>query len=98
MGQSREGPARPAGRPEDTLPKLLLSDYQNWGNDHLALRKKQYGIWQGYTWKDCYERTKAICLGLTSLGLGHGENACILGDSNPEWFWSELAGGVSLTS
>ncbi len=83
---------------EDTFPKLLLRNYQQWGGSAVALRKKEYGIWREYTWEDCYHRVKALFLGLVTAGLASGDKVSILSDSSPEWFWCELAvqtaGGV----
>lgn len=79
------------GITEDTLPKLLHRNRQQWGNSLISMRKKEYGIWREYTWNDSYEKVKAIFLGLTRLGLGAGNSVCILADNNPEWFWSQLA-------
>jgi long-chain acyl-CoA synthetase len=76
---------------QDTLPKLLLRNYERWGDTRVALRKKEYGIWREYSWKDCYLKVKSIFLGLTSVGLEAGSGVAILGDSSPEWFWCELA-------
>jgi len=85
---------------DNTFPKLLLRNYRQWGDTRVALRKKEYGIWKEYTWKECYEKVKAIFLGLVSVGLEAGDKVSILGDNNPEWFWSELAvqsaGGIAL--
>jgi long-chain acyl-CoA synthetase len=76
---------------EDTFPKLLLRNYQRWGASRVALRRKERGIWREYTWEECYQKTKALFLGLETTGLVRGEKVSILGDSNPEWFCSELA-------
>ncbi|OGO02335.1 MAG: hypothetical protein A2Y72_06320 [Chloroflexi bacterium RBG_13_53_26] len=76
---------------EDTLPKLLHRNRQQWGSRRIGMRKKEYGIWREYTWNDSYEKVKAIFLGLTRLGLGAGNSVSILADNNPEWFWAQLA-------
>ena len=55
------------------------------------MRKKSLGLWQEYTWKVCFERIKSLSLGLVSLGLERGDRVSILGDTNPEWFWSQMA-------
>ena len=85
---------------DNTFPKLLLRNYRQWGDTGVALRKKEYGVWREYTWKDCYDKVKAIFLGLVSAGLEAGDKVSILGDNSPEWFWSELAvqsaGGIAL--
>ena len=82
----------------DTLPKLIKNNYEKWG-DGAAMAMKNFGIWQRYTWQDYYERVKCFSLGLISLGLEPGDRVCIIGDNEPEWFWSEFAtqaaGGVA---
>jgi len=82
----------------DTLPKYLARNFQEWGDRKIALRKKKYGIWNEYTWKDHYEQTKYFALGLISLGLVKGDRVSIVGDSDPEWTWAQTAtmsaGGV----
>ncbi len=75
----------------DTLPKLLKRNYEKYGDKKVALRVKDRGIWQRYTWKDYYEKVKYFSLGLVSLGLEPGDKVSILGENKPEWFWAELA-------
>ena len=53
----------------DTGPKLLKHNYEKWGDSKVAMRVKDWGIWQAYTWKDYYEKVKYLSLGLISLGL-----------------------------
>ena len=74
----------------DTYPKFLLHDYKNYP-DRIAMRKKDFGIWNIYTWAECYQNIKHFALGLTSLGLKEGDKVCILGENDPEWIWAELA-------
>jgi len=76
---------------EDTLPKLLKRNYEKYGDKKVAIREKDYGIWQSHTWKEYYELIKYFSLGLISLGLEAGDKVCILGENEPEWFISELA-------
>jgi long-chain acyl-CoA synthetase len=84
----------------DTLPKYLLRNFLQWGDREVAIRKKRYGIWNEYTWKDHYEHIKYFSLGLIFLGLEKGEKVSILGDANPEWTWAQVgtmaAGGVAV--
>ncbi|MFH1479758.1 MAG: AMP-binding protein [Pseudomonadota bacterium] len=75
---------------EDTLPKLLRSNYQEYGNRKVALRRKDRGIWNEYTWKDYYHHVKYFSLGLTSLGFQPGDRIAIIGDNDPEYYWAEL--------
>src|SRR4030042_2468284 len=76
---------------EDTLPKLLLRNYQKWGDQKVAMRKKELGFWREYTWKDFYNKVKYFSLGLKSIGFERGDHVSIIGDNDPEWFWAELA-------
>jgi long-chain acyl-CoA synthetase len=75
----------------DTWPKILKHNYEEYGDSHLAMRYKQYGIWQPYTWKDYYLNVKYLALGLLSLGFEPGDKVLIIGDNAPQWYYAELA-------
>jgi len=47
--------------------------------------------WQQYSWRKYYQTVDRLSLGLISLGLERGDVVCIIGDNEPEWFWSEFA-------
>jgi len=55
------------------------------------MRKKHFGIWKEYTWKDCYENVKFFSLGMILLGLQEDDKVAIIGENEPEWFWAEFA-------
>lgn len=82
---------------EDTLLKFLKKNYERHGNK-VAQRRKQFGAWYEYAWKDFYEKVKYFCYGLLSLGLEPGDKVAIIGSNDPEWYWADLAaqaaGGV----
>lgn len=84
----------------DTLPKLLRRNYETWHDKRIAMRHKDFGIWQEYSWQEYYSNVKKFALGLKSLGFEKGEKLCIIGDNEPEWYWAELAcqtmGGISV--
>ncbi len=88
----------PAG--EDTFPKLLLRNYQNWGARRVAYRYKDFGYWRELTWNDLFERVKWLAGGLASLGFGPQDKIAICGENAPEWFMGQLAaqslGGASV--
>ena len=54
-----------------TLPQLFLKVSAERG-ERIAMREKDFGIWQSYTWNDYRERSCEIAWGLLSLGLGNG--------------------------
>lgn len=75
---------------EDTLPKLLKKNAEKYGDRKIAMRVKDRGIWQHFTWTDYYEKVKYFSLGLLSLGMKRGDKVSILGENKPEIFWAEL--------
>lgn len=82
-----------------TFPQALLERAKNEGAT-IALREKDYGIWNEYTFKEYLEGVKKFALGLLELGFRRGEKLAIIGDNRPEWVISELAaqslGGISV--
>lgn len=75
----------------DTLPKQFLDKSRVYGDRKIALRQKDMGIWQEYTWQESYEQTRDLCLGLVSLGLIRGDRVCIVGDNDRQHLWADLA-------
>ena len=74
-----------------TFPKLLREKYLKWGDSKIAIREKDYGIWNEVTWKGYYENVKYFALGLKKLGFERGEHISIIGNNEPEWVYAELA-------
>jgi long-chain acyl-CoA synthetase len=79
----------------DTLPKYLRRNFLQYGDQRVAMRVKEAGIWKPYTWKDYYENVKWISLGLISLGFKEGHKLCVIGESKPQWIWAEMAAQAS---
>jgi len=84
----------------DTLPKSLRARFEEYGSRKIAMRKKDLGIWQSYTWQESYWQVRQLSLGLIQLGLKRGDKVCIIGDNDPQYFWAQLAiqsaGGVAV--
>ncbi len=84
----------------DTLPQILKRNYERYGDKKVAIRKKEFGIWNEYTWKEFYENVRQFSLGLISLVLEPEDKVAVIGDNAPEWLYAELAaqaaGGISL--
>jgi long-chain acyl-CoA synthetase len=74
----------------DTFPKLLLRHAER-QPDRVALRRKRFGIWQTYTWRQYAEHVRDAAFGLAELGVAAGDRVVILGDNEPEWLFCELA-------
>lgn len=73
-----------------TLPQLL-----SWraGQEpgRLAQRHKQRGIWRQYSFAQVLDEVRAFALGLEALGLARGDTVAVLGENEPEHFWTEYA-------
>ena len=74
-----------------SLPALLVRNAERFGDRRVALREKEFGIWQSVTWQQYLEHVRDFSLGLISLGLRPGEALGIIGDNRPEWVYAELA-------
>ncbi len=75
----------------ETFPQLLLERAAEYGDSKIALREKEFGIWQAVNWQKYLDHVKYFCLGLVSLGLERGDTIAIIGDNRPEWMYAELA-------
>jgi len=64
---------------------------REYGDRKVAVRQKEFGIWQEFTWKDSFHQVRDICLGLASLGLQRGDKVSIIGDNDRQHLWADLA-------
>ncbi len=82
----------------DTLPARLVNLAQQYGDRKVALREKEFGIWQQVTWRQYLDHVKAFSLGLVSLGLQREDKVVVISGNRPEWLYAELgiqaAGGI----
>jgi long-chain acyl-CoA synthetase len=83
-------PPPPPASNQDTLTKHFLLRVKELGNQ-TAMRKKRYGIWQEYNWNEIYEHVSHFCLGLVTLGLKAGETVSVIGENDPEMYWTQMA-------
>lgn len=84
----------------DTFPKILLHNVQKYSDNKVAIREKDYGIWQPYSWQDYLDQARDFALGLASLGFKRGDKMAIIGDNRPQLYWGMAAcqclGGVPI--
>ncbi len=74
----------------DTFPKLLLRNAEKFA-DRPAMREKDLGIWQSWTWAEVLDEVRAFALGLKKMGLKRGDTMAIIGDNRPRLYWTFLA-------
>ena len=91
------GAASPNKQDADTFPKLLLKNAKMLA-DKPAIREKEYGIWQSWTWAEVLEEVKCFAVGLKKLGVKRDQKIAVVGDNRPRLYWSMVAiqslGGV----
>ena len=82
-----------------TLPRYLLRNATQIAG-RPAIREKDRGIWQTFTWRDYHDHVRDIALGLASLGFCRGDTLSVIGDNRPRLYWAQVAaiclGGVSV--
>jgi long-chain acyl-CoA synthetase len=74
----------------DTFPKLLARNARTRG-ERPALRHKDLGIWQTWTWAEVLDEVRAYAVGLNCLGIRRGDTIAIVGANRPKLYWSVMA-------
>jgi long-chain acyl-CoA synthetase len=69
----------------DTFPKLLLHHARVRG-DRPAIREKDYGIWQTWTWRQFADEALALACGLAAEGLQRGQHVALVSDNRPRLY------------
>ncbi len=66
----------------------------------VALREKNFGIWQSVTWDQYRTHVKHFALGLLQLGFKRGDHLAIISENCCQWLYADLAcislGGITL--
>ena len=82
----------------DTVVKLFRHRVRQLGNK-VAMREKNFGIWESFTWADYGNKAREIGMGLLALGLNRGDVCSIVSDNNKEWLFTDMgilcSGGVT---
>jgi long-chain acyl-CoA synthetase len=82
-----------------TLPRLLIRNARTM-SERSALREKDRGIWQTYSWARYYQEVRDFALGLAAHGFRRGDKLAVIGDNRPRLYWAQLAaqslGGVAV--
>jgi long-chain acyl-CoA synthetase len=81
----------------DTFPKLLLEHARERGA-HPALREKDLGVWQTWTWSQAATEVRTLAAGLHAEGFTRGQHLAIIGENRPRLYFTMMAvqalGGV----
>jgi long-chain acyl-CoA synthetase len=69
----------------DTFAKLLMHHARVRG-ERPAIREKDLGIWQTWTWRELADEVQAIACGLSAQGLRRGDHFALIGDNRPRLY------------
>ena len=73
-----------------TLPHIFFQQTSD-RRHKIALRRKEFGIWNRVTWDEYGKMVKKAAAGLIQAGLQPGDPVAILGDNRPEWLVCHVA-------
>jgi long-chain acyl-CoA synthetase len=74
----------------DTFPKLLLHHARTRG-ERPAIREKEWGIWQAWTWGAMRDEVERLAAGLAQAGLERGAHIAVIGANRPRLYWTLIA-------
>lgn len=82
-----------------TFPHLLLKHAAE-RPGAPALREKEYGIWQTWSWQQAAQEVRHFACGLATLGFARGQNLALISDNRPHVYLGFVAvqslGGVPI--
>lgn len=59
--------------------------------DRVALRERDLGIWQEYSWREYFEHVSALAAGLEELGFHAFDALLVIGDNRPRLYFAMAA-------
>ena len=74
-----------------TTVASLARDWAMRSPQQVAMREKDFGIWQEYTWAETWDLIETAAHGLLALGLEVGDRVAIHSEDRPEWVILDLA-------
>lgn len=75
---------------KETFPRLLLKHAKERPNQ-AAMREKDLGIWQTFTWADVAAQVKSVANAFLDLGVKKGEHVGIVGENRPRLYIAMMA-------
>jgi len=59
--------------------------------DRVAMREKDFGVWQEVTWADYWDRVLDVGHALLALGVEPGDRVAVHSENRREWLYTDLA-------
>jgi len=79
--------------PDKTLPQMLREQAAR-QPQRIAIRQKDFGIWQPLSWADYLRRASHVGLGLAALGLERGGHLGVISENRVEWVLAQMGAGL----
>ena len=79
--------------PDKTLPQMLR-EQARLRPDSIAIRQKDFGIWQPLSWSGYLRRASHFGLGLAALGLARGGHVGVISENRIEWVLAQMGAGL----
>ena len=74
----------------DTFPRLLMQ-HARVRPGATAIREKDLGIWQSWSWSEMLEEVRDVAAGLLQAGFRRGEHLAIIGENRPRLYFTMCA-------
>ncbi len=88
-----------AAKGDSTFPRLL-AEHARVRPDGPAVREKDLGIWQTWTWRRLNDEALTLAAALAELGVKRGDNVALIGENRPRLYASMIAvqmlGGIAV--
>jgi long-chain acyl-CoA synthetase len=72
-------------------PPAYVREWAQESPDQVAMREKDFGIWQEITWSQYWELVLEAAHGLLALGVYEGDRVSIHSEDRPEWVILDMA-------
>jgi long-chain acyl-CoA synthetase len=72
-------------------PPAYVRDWARREPDRVAMREKDFGIWQEITWSEYWDLVLDAAHGLLALGIYEGDRVSIQSEDRPEWVILDIA-------
>ncbi len=72
-------------------PAAYVRDWAQREPNRVAMREKDFGIWQEITWAEYWEQVLEAAHGLLALGVYEGDRVSIQSEDRPEWVILDMA-------
>ena len=74
-----------------TIPEMFEKVTKKYGNNKAYLKRKEKGVYHDITYREAYDITENLALGLASLGVRRDDKVAIISENRPEWYYSDFA-------